>query len=80
MSTALNWPIPVSAAASTTMATDGSRGRYLAVFQYSFAMATLVSPAFFAALQNGGHSLPFVVLEWSARPALSGCRELAAGA
>jgi len=39
-----------------------ARGRYLAAFQYSFAAASVLAPAFFAGLYAVGDALPFVVL------------------
>lgn len=53
---------PVSTALASEAAPTGQRGRYLAVYQYSFAVATVVAPGFFSVLFTAGRPLPFVVL------------------
>jgi MFS family permease len=53
---------PVSTALASEAAPEGHRGRYLAVFQYSFAVATVVAPGFFSVLFTAGRPLPFVAL------------------
>ena len=53
---------PISTAAAADAAPAAARGRYLAVFQYSFAAASVIAPAFFGGLYAVGHALPFLVL------------------
>lgn len=53
---------PVSMSLAAEAAPAGLRGRYLAVFQYSFAFATVVAPGFFSVLFTAGRPLPFAVL------------------
>lgn len=53
---------PVSMALATALSPLASRGRYLAVFQYSFTIAGMVAPAFFTALFEVRHWLPWAVL------------------
>jgi MFS family permease len=53
---------PVSTALASEAAPAGQRGRYLAVYQYSFAVATVVAPGFFSMLFTAGRPLPFVAL------------------
>lgn len=53
---------PISTAAAASAAPAAARGRYLAVFQYSFAAASVVAPAFFGGLYAVDHALPFLVL------------------
>lgn len=53
---------PVSTALASEAAPTGQRGRYLAVYQYSFAVATVVAPGFFSVLFTAGRPLPFVAL------------------
>jgi len=53
---------PISTAAAASAAPAAARGRYLATFQYSFAAASVVAPAFFAGLYDISHALPFLVL------------------
>jgi MFS family permease len=53
---------PISQALAEAVSPPASRGRYLAVFQYSFALASIVGPGFFALLFEAGHPLPWVAL------------------
>ena len=53
---------PISTAAAASAAPAAARGRYLATFQYSFAAASVIAPAFFAGLYGISHALPFLVL------------------
>lgn len=53
---------PISQALAEAVAPPASRGRYLAVFQYSFALASIVGPGFFAVLFEIAHPLPWVAL------------------
>ncbi|MFC1402071.1 MULTISPECIES: MFS transporter [Streptacidiphilus] len=53
---------PVSMALATGLAPAAARGRYLAVFQYSFTFAGMVAPAFFTTLFEAGRALPWLVL------------------
>lgn len=53
---------PVSMALATGLAPANARGRYLAVFQYSFTLAGMVAPAFFTILFEVGRSVPWIVL------------------
>lgn len=53
---------PVSTALASEAAPAGQHGRYLAVYQYSFAVATVVAPGFFSVLFTAGRPLPFVAL------------------
>ena len=53
---------PVSNAMSADGAPVDVRGRYLAVFQSSFAIATVVAPTMFSALLEVGNAVPWVVL------------------
>ena len=53
---------PISTAVAAGAAPVAARGRYLATFQYSFAAASVVAPAFFGGLYEAGHALPFLVL------------------
>ncbi|MEW2505306.1 MFS transporter [Amycolatopsis sp. NPDC047767] len=53
---------PVSQSLATELSPPGARGRYLAVFQYSFTVASLVAPAFFTTLFEVGYWLPWLVL------------------
>jgi MFS family permease len=52
---------PSSAALVDELA-RGARGRYLAVFQYSFVVAELVGPIMFTALFGVTAALPFAVV------------------
>lgn len=53
---------PISTAAAAGAGPAVARGRYLATFQYSFAAASVIAPAFFGGLYAAGHALPFLVL------------------
>nr|MBA3906133.1 MFS transporter [Pseudonocardiales bacterium] len=53
---------PISTAVAAGVAPIASRGRYLATFQYSFAIASVIAPAFFGGLYTVGHATPFLIL------------------
>jgi MFS family permease len=53
---------PVSASLASEAAPVDLRGRYLAVFQYSFALAAVVAPGFFSILFTVGRPLPWLAL------------------
>ena len=53
---------PVSQALAAALSPLSARGRYLAVFQYSFTLAGIVAPAFFTSLFGLHRALPWVVL------------------
>lgn len=53
---------PVSQALAAAVAPPTIRGRYLAVFQYSFAIGSIVAPTFFASLFELHRSAPWLVL------------------
>jgi hypothetical protein len=53
---------PLSTSVAAAAAPAAARGRYLAAFQSSFAAASVLTPAFFAGLDEVGAALPFVVL------------------
>ncbi|MDQ2586670.1 MFS transporter [Saccharothrix yanglingensis] len=53
---------PVSMALATALSPPAARGRYLASFQYSFTLAGIIGPAFFAALFEVRHWLPWLAL------------------
>lgn len=53
---------PVSNALASAAAPEDLRGRYLAMFQYSFTFAMILAPMLFAGLFNIGHQLPWTVL------------------
>ncbi|MFI5614938.1 MFS transporter [Amycolatopsis sp. NPDC051903] len=53
---------PVSTALAEELSPTGARGRYLAVYQYSFTVAGLVAPAFFTSLFEVRYWLPWLVL------------------
>ncbi|WP_042408358.1 MFS transporter [Streptacidiphilus carbonis] len=53
---------PVSMALATALSPAPARGRYLAVFQYSFTFASLLGPAFFTTLFALGRAVPWIVL------------------
>ncbi|SCL69695.1 Major Facilitator Superfamily protein [Micromonospora citrea] len=53
---------PASAALAAAAAPVAARGRYLAAFQYSFAVASLVAPAFFATLYEAHDAAPWLAL------------------
>ncbi|MGW0481782.1 MFS transporter [Nonomuraea sp. NPDC003214] len=53
---------PASMALAATLALPHARGRYLAVFQYSFVAAEILAPVLFATLFDLDHAAPFLVL------------------
>ncbi len=53
---------PVSSALAAAAAPPQARGRYLAAFQYSFAFASIVAPAFFATLYEAHPAAPWLAL------------------
>jgi MFS family permease len=53
---------PLSQTLAEAVAPAASRGRYLATFQYSFAIASIVGPGFFAVLFEIAHPLPWAGL------------------
>jgi hypothetical protein len=53
---------PVSMALATAIAPVEARGRYLAAFQYSFTIASMIGPAFFTTLFEVQRGLPWLVL------------------
>ena len=53
---------PVSMALATALAPAAARGRYLAVFQYSFTVGSMVAPAFFTTLFEAHRALPWLAL------------------
>ncbi|MEV0878556.1 MFS transporter [Micromonospora echinofusca] len=53
---------PASAALAAAAAPVAARGRYLAAFQYSFALASMVAPAFFGTLYEVGTAAPWLTL------------------
>ncbi|MEU7934008.1 MFS transporter [Micromonospora echinofusca] len=53
---------PASAALAAAAAPVAARGRYLAAFQYSFALASMVAPAFFGTLYEVGTAGPWLAL------------------
>lgn len=53
---------PASTALASAAAPEGARGRYLAVFQYSFTVASIAAPAFFTSLASVSSALPWLVL------------------
>lgn len=53
---------PASNALSVEAAPQGARGTYLAAFQYSFAMADMVTPGLFGVLYGMNLVLPWVVV------------------
>jgi len=57
---------PVSNAMSADAAPIDVRGRYLAVFQSSFAIATVAAPALFSTLLSVGDAVPWLVLALAA--------------
>jgi MFS family permease len=67
---------PVSMGLATALSPAAARGRYLAVFQYSFVIASIVSPAFFTSLFTLHRSLPWLVLGLLNLTALIGMRML----
>ncbi|WP_433183888.1 MFS transporter [Actinoallomurus sp. CA-150999] len=53
---------PVSIALATAMSPPEFRGRYMAAYQYSFTIAGIIAPTFFATLFDLHRALPWVVL------------------
>jgi MFS family permease len=53
---------PVSMALASALAPAGSRGRYLAAFQYSLTISGVISPAFLLTLFQGQHGLPWLAV------------------
>ncbi|MER7331585.1 MULTISPECIES: hypothetical protein [unclassified Micromonospora] len=53
---------PASAALAAAAAPVAARGRYLAAFQYSFAFASMVAPAFFGTLYEIDTAAPWLAL------------------
>jgi MFS family permease len=53
---------PASAALAAAAAPDQMRGRYLAVFQYSWTFASIIGPVFFTSLFGIGRAAPWIVL------------------
>ncbi|MEU9508055.1 MFS transporter [Micromonospora sp. NPDC048170] len=53
---------PASAALAAAAAPAAARGRYLAAFQYSFAIASMVAPAFFGTLYEVDTAAPWLAL------------------
>jgi MFS family permease len=47
---------------SAAAAPPTQRGRYLAVYQYTFAFATILAPTFFTALYARGRIVPWLAL------------------
>ncbi|MFE2065690.1 MFS transporter [Streptomyces sp. NPDC059467] len=68
---------PVSNALSADAAPDGIRGRYIAVFQYSFAIATVVAPLLFSLLLGMSSAAPWVTLAALALATVPGMLALA---
>jgi MFS family permease len=53
---------PVSNALAAAAAPAAQRGRYLAIFQYGFALAQIVAPTLFTLLYAHGRALPWLAL------------------
>jgi MFS family permease len=53
---------PVSMGLATAAAPPAARGRYLAAFQYSFTISSIIAPAFFATLFELHRSAPWLAL------------------
>ncbi|MEV0404264.1 MFS transporter [Actinoallomurus sp. NPDC050550] len=53
---------PVSIALATAMSPPEFRGRYMAAYQYSFTIAGIIAPTFFATLFDLHRALPWVAL------------------
>ncbi|WP_337063366.1 MFS transporter [Kineococcus sp. G2] len=53
---------PASTALAAAAAPPHARGRYLASFQYSFALASIAAPAFFTTLFAAGTAAPWLAL------------------
>ena len=67
---------PVSMALATALSPPAARGRYLAVFQYSFTIAGMIAPAFFTSLFEVHRALPWLALALLNLAALAGMRML----
>jgi hypothetical protein len=67
---------PVSMALATVLSPAAARGRYLAVFQYSFTIAGMIGPALFTSLFELHRSLPWLALGLLNLAALVGMRLL----
>jgi len=67
---------PVSMALATALSPPAARGRYLAVFQYSFVIAGMIAPAFFTTLFELHRALPWLALALLNLAALAGMRLL----
>ncbi|MEV7387468.1 MFS transporter [Streptomyces sp. NPDC091215] len=68
---------PVSNALSADAAPDAIRGRYIAVFQYSFAIATVVAPLLFSLLLDLSSAAPWITLAALALATVPGMLALA---
>ncbi|MER7891721.1 MFS transporter [Micromonospora sp. NPDC094482] len=53
---------PISNSLSAAAAPAAQRGRYLAVYQYTFAFANILAPTFFTALYARGAAVPWLTL------------------
>ena len=53
---------PVSMGLAAAAAPPAARGRYLATFQYSFTISSIVAPAFFATLFELATAAPWIAL------------------
>jgi MFS family permease len=53
---------PVSMGLAAAAAPPAARGRYLATFQYSFTISSIIAPAFFATLFELAMAAPWIVL------------------
>jgi len=53
---------PASMALAAAISPSQARGRYLAVFQYSFVAAEIIAPVFFTTLFGNDYAAPFLVL------------------
>jgi MFS family permease len=53
---------PASNALAADAAPAGSRGTYLAAFQYSFAFSSIIAPSLFGLLFSQGRSLPWLAV------------------
>ncbi|MFI7611307.1 hypothetical protein ACIBP6_08825 [Nonomuraea terrae] len=63
---------PASMALAAATSPLQARGRYLAVFQYSFVAAEIIAPVFFAPLFGVSHAAPFLILGAANIAALGG--------
>ncbi|WP_316771237.1 MFS transporter [Streptomyces sasae] len=68
---------PVSNALSADAAPAEIRGRYIAVFQYSFAIATVVAPLLFSLLLDMSSAAPWITLAALALATVPGMLALA---